>query len=87
MNTVPAGQTEESTTNAPCIVDTRPLFERGETPCQAIDDAVASLTPGQPLVLLVPFEPIPLYTKLGREGFSHQTERLPDGTWRAEFRR
>jgi hypothetical protein len=71
----------------PLLLDTRPIFERGDTPCQAIDDATASLQPGQSLVLLVPFEPVPLYAKLGREGFAHQTIQLPDGTWQATFRK
>lgn len=72
---------------APSIVDTRPIFERGDTPCQEIDEAVASLSPGQALVLIVPFEPVPLYAKLGREGFTHRSEQLPDGAWRVEFKR
>lgn len=71
----------------PLVLDTRPIFGRGETPCGAIDDAVASLAPGQPFVLLVPFEPAPLYTKLGREGFSHKSAPLEDGGWRVEFKK
>ena len=71
----------------PLVLDTRPFFARGATPCEAIDNAVARLKPGQSLVLLVPFEPVPLYTKLGHEGFSHQTTHLEDGTWRVEFRK
>jgi uncharacterized protein (DUF2249 family) len=71
----------------PLVLDTRPLFARGETPCAAIDAAVNQLRPGQPLVLLVPFEPVPLYTKLGNAGFSHTTSRTEDGAWRVEFRR
>jgi hypothetical protein len=70
----------------PAVLDTRPIFERGETPCQAIEDAVDHLIPGQLLVLLVPFEPVPLYTKLGRQGFTHESKRLEDGSWRVEFR-
>jgi uncharacterized protein (DUF2249 family) len=71
----------------PLVLDTRPIFARGDTPCQAIDDAVASLIPGQPLVITVPFEPVPLYTKLGNQGFSHQTKALNDGSWQVEFRK
>jgi uncharacterized protein (DUF2249 family) len=67
-------------------LDVRPLFARGETPCQLIDAAVARLAPGQALVLLVPFEPLPLLKKLSQAGFSSQSERLADGTWRIEFR-
>ncbi len=48
----------------PLILDTRPIFERGATPCDEIDQAVASLQPNQKLVMLVPFEPVPLYAKL-----------------------
>ena len=71
----------------PRLLDTRPIFAAGQTPCQLIDDAVATLRPGQPLVLIVPFEPIPLYAKLGNQGFSHCAEHLPDGSWRVEFRK
>ncbi|MBI2925134.1 MAG: DUF2249 domain-containing protein [Verrucomicrobia bacterium] len=71
----------------PQVLDTRPIFARGETPCGAIDQAVQELAPGQPLVLLVPFEPVPLYGKLARDGFSHQSQQMEDGTWRVEFRK
>jgi uncharacterized protein (DUF2249 family) len=71
----------------PLQLDTRPIFARGDTPCKAIDDATASLIPGQPLVLIVSFEPVPLYAKLGSQGFTHQTKQLADGAWRVEFRK
>ncbi len=71
----------------PLVLDTRPIFARGETPCRPIDDAVASLIPGQQLVLIVPFEPVPLYAKLGNQGFVHDARQLPDGAWRVEFRK
>ncbi|MBI5801264.1 MAG: DUF2249 domain-containing protein [Verrucomicrobia bacterium] len=69
----------------PLVVDTRPIFARGDTPCKAIDEAVASLIPGQLLVLVVDFEPLPLYAKLGKQGFSHKATQLTDGAWRVEF--
>lgn len=71
----------------PVVLDVRPIFARGETPCEAIDAAVANVVPGQSLVLLVPFEPVPLYAKLRAQGFTSQTEQLDDGTWRIEFLR
>ncbi len=71
----------------PLVLDTRPIFERGESPCGPIDDCVAALKPGQTFVLLASFEPVPLYAKLGREGLSHSSKQLPDGTWRVEFRK
>ena len=71
---------------SPLILDTRPIFASGQTPCAAVDASLAALQPAQPLVILVPFEPVPLYTKLGNLGFTHFSEQLPDGTWRVEFR-
>lgn len=71
----------------PLLLDARPVFARGETPCKAIDDAVATLIPGQPLVIIVPFEPVPLYAKLGNQGFTHQTKQLDASTWQVEFRK
>lgn len=71
----------------PLVLDTRPIFARGDTPCKAIDEAVSSLIPGQLLVLVVEFEPVPLYAKLGSQGFSHTAKQLSDGAWRVEFQR
>ena len=71
----------------PLQLDTRPMVARGETPYPAIDEATASLIPGQPLVLIVPFEPESLCVKLGNRGFMHQTRQLDPGTWQVEFRK
>lgn len=71
----------------PIVLDVRPIFARGETPCTAIDEAAARVVPGQSLVLLVGFEPIPLYAKLERQGFAAEPRQLEDGTWRIEFQR
>jgi uncharacterized protein (DUF2249 family) len=69
----------------PLELDTRPIFARGETPCKAIDDAAASLIPGQTLVITVPFEPVPLYAKFGKQGFTHRAKQLDSNTWQVEF--
>jgi len=68
-------------------LDVRPILARGGTPCAAIDEAAARVALGQSLVLLVPFEPVPLYDKLQRQGFTCRSEEQPDGSWRAEFTR
>ena len=68
-------------------LDVRPILARGGTPCAAIDVAAARVALGQTLVLLAPFEPVPLYAKLEPQGFTHQTEELPDGTWQVKFKR
>ena len=69
----------------PLVLDVRPIFARGGSPCSTIDEAVASLAPGQSFVLLVPFEPAPLFGKLGAQGFRHKSEQQPDGSYRLEF--
>ena len=69
------------------LVDVRPILARGETPCAAIDAAMAQTQAGQTLVLLVPFEPVPLYAKFGQAGFRHESQQEGDGTWRIEFQR
>jgi uncharacterized protein (DUF2249 family) len=71
----------------PLVLDTRPIFARGDTPCKAIERALASLIPGQLFVLLADFEPVPLYAKLSNQGFTHQSKQQADCSWRVEFRK
>lgn len=73
--------------NEPLVLDTRPIFQRGETPCHTIDESIAALRPGQDFILMVPFEPVPLYAKLKNLGFSARTTRLDDGAWQIEFKK
>ena len=67
------------------VLDVRPIFAQGGSPCAMIDAAVANLTPGQSFVLIAPFEPVPLFGKLGTRGFGHRSEAMVDGSWRIEF--
>ena len=67
-------------------VDARPLLARGEEPFATIMAAVTELG-DEPLVVLAPFEPVPLEGVLGSQGFCHATVELADGTWRTVFRR
>lgn len=76
-----------SGSNNQVLLDTRPIFQRGDTPCAAIEDAVAQVGVGQTLVLLVPFEPVPLYAKFARQGLKGGGKQMPDGSWRMEFTR
>jgi len=70
----------------PKIVDARPMLARGEEPFETIMAAAVSLEPGQPLVVLAPFEPVPLEGVLGAQGFTWEAEPLDGGDWRVEFR-
>ena len=72
---------------SPLVLDIRPIFAAGGSPCGIIDETVASLSPGQPLVLFAPFEPIPLFTKLAAQGFDHRSEPQDDGSWKITFKR
>ncbi len=43
-------------------------------------EALDTIKPGQKVLLIVGREPIPLYRALELNGFSWQTERLPNGS-------
>lgn len=81
----PGGASIKVNPGQPIIVDTRPIFQKGETPCQLIEEAAEQTAPGQTMVLIAPFEPAPLYAKLGKQGFTHRTSRMDDGSFRIEF--
>lgn len=68
------------------IVDARPLLARGEEPFDTIMGAVSGLEAGQPLVVLAPFEPVPLEGVLSAQGFAWEAEPLDGGDWRVVFR-
>ena len=69
----------------PLVMDVRPYFARRQEPFRDIMANVARLKPGQPFVLIVGFEPVPLYWVMKRKGFQHRAERQPDGAWRVTF--
>lgn len=72
--------------HAVVTVDVREDIQAGRQPCGRIMAAVDSLQPHQALRLLVPFEPVPLYSVLAQRGLVHQTRMLPDGTYEVIFR-
>ncbi len=68
------------------IVDARPILARGEEPFDTVMAAVAALEPDQSLVVLAPFEPVPLEGVLSAQGFTWLAETLESGDWRVVFR-
>jgi hypothetical protein len=48
-------------------------------------DAVHGLRPDQVFVLRAPFEPVPLYTVLGKRGFVHWAESRAADDWTIWF--
>lgn len=70
---------------APLTLDVRADLRRGMEPLPRILETVASLDGGQSLRLLVPFEPIPLYSVLRSKGYAHRAARLEAGGWEILF--
>lgn len=73
--------------SATTILDVRPELERGGEPFVRIMEAATALVPGQTLVLIAPFEPVPLYAALGGRGFTHETARAAADEWVVRFTR
>lgn len=68
-------------------VDVRDELRAGREPFQRIMIGIGRIAPGEVLRLRAIFEPVPLYKILGRQGFSHVTERLAADDWRVWFYR
>lgn len=68
-------------------LDVRDDLRQGREPFSKIMDAVSRLADGQGLKLVAPFEPVPLYAVLGRQGFAHRSRQLDSGDWEVVFRR
>ncbi len=66
-------------------LDVREELRRGGEPLARILKTVDALRPGQSLRLLATFEPLPLYTVLGRKGFRHQAHQCAPGDWEVLF--
>lgn len=66
-------------------LDVRGLMARGEEPFGAIMEAVSALSPGEPLELLAPLDPVPLYSVMEARGYGHQTQDLGGGDFRVVF--
>ncbi|MGH8996975.1 MAG: DUF2249 domain-containing protein [Acidimicrobiales bacterium] len=66
-------------------VDARPIIAEGGEPFETIMDAVAGLTDHEELVVLAPFEPVPLEGVLGSQGFSYDAVDLGGGDWQVTF--
>ena len=62
----------------PRLIDGRDLLP--PEPLQLALAELATLAPGEELVMLLRCEPLPLYSILERNGFNYRSERRPDGT-------
>lgn len=69
----------------PYELDVRPILSRGEEPFGAIMAAVEALQPGQPLRMLAPFRPAPLFNVMINRGFDCADRQRDDGVWEVTF--
>ncbi|MGH9080649.1 MAG: DUF2249 domain-containing protein [Acidimicrobiales bacterium] len=68
-------------------IDARPIIAGGGEPFDAIMSTVAGLGEGEDLVVLAPFEPVPLEGVLSSQGFTYEALALGDEDWQVTFRR
>ncbi len=69
------------------VLDVRADLRGGNEPIKRIMATVRGLPAGQDLVLVAPFEPIPLYAVLERQGFAHATQQVGPEEWQIRFSR
>jgi hypothetical protein len=82
-----AEQTVGMRAQATTVLDVRPDLEQGGEPFVRIMEAASAITPDGTLVIIAPFEPVPLYDVLGARGFSHETKQVAADEWRVQFTR
>jgi hypothetical protein len=70
---------------ADTVLDVRPDLESGGEPFVRIMEAASAIQPGRILVIIAPFEPVPLYDVLGARGFSHKTAMIAADEWVVRF--
>ncbi|MFN7141232.1 MAG: DUF2249 domain-containing protein, partial [Limisphaerales bacterium] len=68
-------------------LDVRADIQNGREPFSRIMQAVASLGQNEDLVLVAPFEPVPLLAVLAKRGFTHEAKELSGGDWEVRFHR
>jgi len=62
----------------PRVIDGRDM--EPPEPLELAVAALATLAPGEELVMLLRCEPLPLYAILERNGFGYRSKRRPDGS-------
>lgn len=92
IHTQPAGSSGHTSlaawkAAATVVLDVRPALAAGDEPLAKILATAEGIQRGKSLALIAPFEPVPLYTVLGRRGFSHATEHVARDEWFVQFTR
>ena len=78
--------TQSASDQSPRVVlDVRDDLKSGREPFTKIMSTVATLENEQELLLLAPFEPIPLFAVMREKGFDHTARQAPSGDWEVLF--
>lgn len=65
-------------------LDVRPVISSGQDPFKDIMGNIKSLKDDETLMIINTFEPVPLYSVLGKKGFGHKTIN-ENGVWKIYF--
>lgn len=68
-------------------LDVRDDIAQGREPFGKIMTTVARLRPDEKLLLVAPFEPLPLFSVLAKKGYTHAAKQLESGDWEVLFTR
>jgi uncharacterized protein (DUF2249 family) len=68
-------------------VDVRDDIRTGREPFSKIMNAVAALQAEEHLLLIAPFEPVPLTHAMRKQGFTHTAQQTASGDWETLFTR
>jgi uncharacterized protein (DUF2249 family) len=68
-------------------LDVREDIRKGHEPFSKIMSTVLGLRPEQGFLLIAPFEPVPLFAVLARQGFTYEARQLGSGDWEVLFTR
>src|SRR5262249_47653638 len=68
-------------------LDLREEIRRGGAPFAHIMKAVSALSENEDLLLLAPFEPVPLFAVLAKQGFGNSSRKSESGDWEVRFSR
>jgi uncharacterized protein (DUF2249 family) len=76
-----------STAHQTVTVDVRDDIRSGREPFSKIMSAAAELKESQELLIIAPFEPVPLFAILQQQGFSYASRPMLSGDWEVLFTR
>ncbi len=66
-------------------LDVREDIRNGREPFSRIMMTVLELRPEQSLLVIAPFEPVPLLILLNKQGFAHEARQIENGDWEVLF--